>query len=98
VGGGEGGYTSTYRWASPFSPFINVSLPFVTLSTHRKPTNFCLLDEQIGNGFRENGPGFRFPFDVSISMSLCLGLHIFRFLQKENGTYRKQTSAYFMQA
>ncbi len=42
-----------YSWASPFIPFSNGYLPFVSTSTNGQMTNFFLLDEQTVNGLRK---------------------------------------------
>jgi hypothetical protein len=58
----HGKSTRGHRWESPFSPFANGKLAFVSSPTNGKTTKFRLLDEQTLNGLRENFTGL--PFSV----------------------------------
>jgi hypothetical protein len=53
-----------HRWASPFSPFANEQLPFVSSLTKGQTKNFRLHDEQTVNGLKKNRLGFLVPLSV----------------------------------
>ncbi len=72
---------------SPFSPFANGQLPFVSSSANGITTNFRLHDEQTVNGLRKIAWGFVFRLKpqeifvyihtyIYIYMHICIYIYV----------------------
>ncbi len=57
--------TSCHRWASPFIPFANGQLSFVSSYANGQTTNLCCTMSK-GKWIKENRPGFRFRIYIHI--------------------------------
>jgi hypothetical protein len=67
-----------HKWTSPFSPFENGYLPFVSLSTNGQRTDFRLYNERMVSGLRKNTRASVFLWNSNIyTVDICICINIY---------------------